>query len=402
MNQFSLLLKPSSWDCNLRCRYCFYLKKSNIYNKSAPRMNIQTLQLLTQKFMALRLPVHSFAWQGGEPTLMGLDFYRQAIEFQKQYGQSGLSVANGLQTNGTLLDDGWGKFLQQYNFLIGISIDGPAELHNRGRVDGAGCGSHSQVMRGLEVLRRNQVEHNVLTLVSAYNQDHPLEIYHYLNDLGLNYHQYIECTEFNQAGQLLPFSLQPGRWGEFLCTIFDEWYKNDSRKISVRLFDSILVRMLDGYANCCSMGTDCRQYFVIEHNGDVYPCDFYVRPELKLGNIAVDDIDSMLGSELFQAFGLRKSLWNGRCSHCEYLEFCAGSCPKSRPGADSANLSVLCEDWRVFYSHTLERFREIAAAIRAERKQSAGQNLGSVSVTPGRNDPCPCGSGKKYKKCCGA
>lgn len=402
MNQFSLLIKPSSWDCNLRCRYCFYLSKSSIYRKSAPRMSIATLQLMTRKFMALSMPVHSFGWQGGEPTLMGLNFFRQAIEFQKQYGHSGLSVANGLQTNGTLLDDAWGEFLQRYNFLVGISIDGPAELHNLGRVHSDGRGSHAEVLRGLEVLRRNHVEHNVLTLVSAYNQTHPLEIYHYLKDLGINYHQYIECTEFDQQGELLPFALQPGRWGEFLCTIFDEWHKHDTRNISVRLFDSILVRLVDGYANCCSMGTDCRQYFVIEHNGDVYPCDFYVRPELKLGNIEVDEIEPMQNSSLFRDFGLRKSSWNDRCSQCEYLQFCAGGCPKSRPGDDPGNLSALCADWRMFYSHTIDRFRKLAADISAERKRNAQQRLSAGGALPGRNDPCPCGSGKKFKKCCGA
>ena len=258
MKPFSLLIKPSSWDCNLRCRYCFYLGKRSIYNESAPRMSARTLQNMIQKFMDMEMPVHSFGWQGGEPTLMGLDFFRRAVAFQQQFGRPGQSISNGLQTNGTLLDDEWGKFLRRYNFLVGISIDGPEELHNRGRTFIDGHGSHAEVMRGMETLRRNQVDFNVLTLVSGFNQEHPLDIYRYLKDQGINYHQYIECVEFDQAGKLLPFAVTPGRWGEFLCKIFDEWFKNDTRKISVRLFDSILVRLVDGYANVCAMGTDCR------------------------------------------------------------------------------------------------------------------------------------------------
>ncbi len=384
----------------MRCRYCFYLSKSSLYRQAAPRMSISTLQLLTRKFMSLPLASYNFGWQGGEPTLMGLDFFRQAIEFQKQYGHSGLIVANGLQTNGTLLDHGWGEFLRRYNFLVGISLDGPAKLHDLGRFHPDGRGSHAEARRGLAILQRHQVEHNVLTLISASNQDYPLEIYHYLKDLGLNYHQYIECTEFDAQGQLLPFALRPGRWGEFLCTIFDEWYKRDTKNISIRLFDSILVRLIDGYANCCSLGLDCRQYFVIEHNGDVYPCDFYVQPELKLGNIEVDKLETMQQSSRFREFGLRKSAWNNLCPQCEYLPLCAGGCPKSRPGQNPANLSVLCPDWRLFYRHTLGRFQKLAAEIKAERKRNAiPQN--TAGRTTGRNNPCPCGSGKKYKKCCG-
>jgi uncharacterized protein len=397
MKPFSLLIKPSSWDCNLRCRYCFYLGKRSIYNESAPRMSARMLQNMIQKFMAMEMPVHSFGWQGGEPTLMGLDFFRRAVAFQQQFGHPAQSVSNGLQTNGTLLNDEWGKFLRQYNFLVGVSIDGPAELHDRGRTFIDGHGSHAEVMRGMETLRRNKVDFNALTLVSAFNQEHPLEIYRYLKNQGINYHQYIECVEFDQAGKLLPFAVKPGRWGEFLCTIFDEWFKNDTRKISVRLFDSILVRLVDGYANVCAMGTDCRQYFVVEHNGDVYPCDFHVRPELKLGNINDDEFDSLLNSKIYREFGVLKNSWNKRCSTCDYLSLCAGCCPKNRPGNDPANLSVLCEDWRLFYSHTIERFRQLAAEIIEERKRAASQRR-----QPSRNDPCPRGSGKKYKKCCGA
>ena len=400
MKQFSLLIKPSSWDCNLRCRYCFYLKKSNIYDQPAPRMSRQVLQSMIQKFMNIKMPAHSFGWQGGEPTLMGLDFFRQAVAFQEQFGRAGRVVSNGLQTNGTLLNDGWGEFLHRYKFLVGISMDGPAELHNCGRTFIDGHGSHADVLLGMEVLRRNQVEFNVLTLVSAFNQEKPLEIYRYLRDQGIFYHQYIECIEFDQSGKLLPFSVAPGRWGEFLCTIFDEWFKNDIGKVSVRLFDSILVRLVDNFANVCAMGTDCRQYLVVEHNGDIYPCDFYVRPELKLGNVVVDEFDSLLKSELYREFGMRKKLWDERCSQCEYLNLCAGCCPKNRPG-DYHSLSVLCDDWRLFYSHTIERFRQLADKIIEERKHAVRQSISRTS-NPGRNDPCPCGSGKKYKKCCGA
>ena len=397
-NNFSLMIKPASSSCNLRCSYCFYLGKCKMFGDSVPRMNDNTLATITRKYMALHQPQPSFCWQGGEPTLMGVDFFRRAVELQRQYAAPGQVATNALQTNGTLLDDSWGEFLAANRFLVGVSVDGPAEIHDVNRVDVNGNGTHAEVMRGMAILQKHHVEFNVLTLVSATNQDHPVGIYRYLKSLGINYHQYIECVEFDSEGRLRPYAVDPVKWGKFLCAVFDEWYPADTRKVSVRLFDTILAKLVDRVATCCQAGTDCRQYFVVEHNGDVFPCDFFVRPELKLGNICSSDFPELSRTSIYHDFGARKQTWNSRCDQCEYLPLCVGDCPKNRPGSDFSSLSALCEGWRLFYAHTMTRFQRLAEEIVAERQRPTGQSR----KQPGRNDPCSCGSGKKYKKCCGS
>lgn len=404
MKDFSLLVKPASADCNLRCKYCFYLGKCSLYPEAKKhRMSDDVLEKMVSSFLATDQRQYSFGWQGGEPTLMGLDFFKKVTSLQEKYGKPGASVSNGLQTNTTLIDDEFARHLAKYNFLVGVSVDGPPEIHDLNRITIDGRGSHSQVMRGLECLRKNKVEYNVLTLVSSANVNMPKEIYHYLCDMGVYYHQYIECVEFDEKGDLMPFAVNGEEWGNFLCAIYDEWIKSDTRKVSVRLFDSIITMMVEGVANSCNMGTDCRQYLVVEHNGDIYPCDFYVERDLKLGNIMENTWEEMLSSPLYGEFGRRKSNWNRACAECEYLRYCAGCCPKNRPtrGVDPTQLSVLCNGWKQFYHHTLKGFRKLANEI-VEERESASKR-GRVEVGDiGRNDPCPCGSGKKYKRCCGA
>lgn len=407
---FSLLIKPASYRCNLRCRYCFYLGKSAIYSKGVPSMTDETLERMVSSFMAIPMRQHSFGWQGGEPTTMGLDFFKRVTDLQKRFGISGKVVSNGLQTNGTLLDDDWCAHLAEYKFLVGVSLDGPKTIHDANRITAGGDGTYDLVIKGLNALERHGVEHNVLTLVTSANMDKPLEVYNHLKELGLNFHQYIECVEFDDKGALTPFSVTPAKWGEFLCSIFDEWYENDTRSVSVRLFDSILTMMVEHHANVCAMGRDCRQYFLVEHNGDVYPCDFFMLPEWRLGNINNGEWADFAKSELYAKFGERKRLWNAKCANCEFLRFCAGCCPKNRPGhgVDPTALSVLCEGWKMFFEHTLQRFKLLASRIVEERRiaQTEAEKRRPTPPQPprgkiGRNDPCPCGSGKKYKKCCG-
>jgi uncharacterized protein len=412
MRPFSLLVKPASADCNLRCKYCFYLDRCELYPE-APRhrMSDEVLERMLSTFLATPQPQHSIGWQGGEPTLMGLDFFRRVTDLQQQYGRHGVSVSNGLQTNTTLIDDEWAKHLAKYNFLVGVSIDGPPAIHDKYRTFVNGRGAHADVLRGLDCLKRNRAEYNVLTLVSQSNVKHPVDVYHYLrDDLGVTFHQYIECVEFQSDGSLQPFAITGKEWGNFLCAIYDEWVKcGDTRRVSIRLFDSLLTLMVDGYANVCAMGQSCQSYLVVEHNGDVYPCDFFVRPDLKLGNIMEDSWDSLLNSPTFVEFGERKKQWNDKCAGCEYLKFCAGCCPKNRPtqGQDSSQLSALCDGWMQFYEHALPKFEELATSVKQERHQAALQMQTRRPAPPppgkiNRNDPCPCGSGKKYKKCCGS
>lgn len=353
---------------------------------------------------------YSISWQGGEPTMMGLPFFRKVTSLQERVGRPGSLVSNGLQTNTTLIDDDWAVHLARYNFLVGVSIDGPPEIHDKYRVFVDGRGAHSAVMKGLERLKSHNVDHNVLTLVSESNFAKPREVYQYLrDDLGVMFHQYIECVEFDSDGNLMPFAINGKQWGDFLCAIYDEWMAcNDTRRVSVRLFDSIMAMMLDGQASVCAMSRDCRQYLVVEYNGDVYPCDFYVRPDMKLGNIMEHSWEELLESPAYQEFGSRKSQWNEKCRECKYLEFCAGCCPKNRPfqGKDPTGLSTLCDGWLQFFDHAIPGLESLADGVRREREQAeaherrrrvSSMNLGKVS----RNDACPCGSGKKFKKCCG-
>ena len=403
---FSLLVKPACADCNLRCEYCFYLGHASLYPETVKhRMSESVLERMISSFMATQQPQHAIGWQGGEPTLMGVDFFKRATFFQEKYGRSGSVVSNGLQTNGTLLDDEFGRHLAQYNFLVGVSLDGPPEVHDRYRTYVDGRGAHADVMRGIDVLRRNHVDFNVLTLVSQSNVRKPRDIYHYLCDQGFLFHQYIECVEFSGEGDLKPYAVKGEEWGDFLCGIYDEWIKADTRRVSVRLFDSILTILVDGVANTCSLGRDCRQYFVVEHNGDVYPCDFFVDRELTLGNVMDGEWEEFAASPIYEAFGQRKREWNSACDACEFVQLCSGDCPKNRmaQGRDPRQLSSLCKGWKQFHAHTRSGFERLANGIRAERQAAmAPPRVPAPLARPGRNDPCPCGSGKKYKKCCGA
>ncbi|MBN1675173.1 MAG: anaerobic sulfatase maturase [Kiritimatiellae bacterium] len=405
---FSLLVKPASADCNLRCTYCFYLDRRELYpDTRVHRMSDEVLEAMIRSFMATPQPQYAIGWQGGEPTLMGLDFFKRVTALQQKYGRAGSVVANGLQTNSILINDEFAEHLARYNFLVGVSLDGPAEVHNQYRRFADGRATHDRVIRAIRTLERHRVEYNVLTLVSQSNVRNPAEIYRYLCDQGVYYHQYIECVEFDREGRLQPFAITAQQWGDFLCAVFDEWIKRDMRRISVRLFDSILTMMVDGMPNVCQMGADCRQYFVVEHNGDVYPCDFFVRRELKLGNVLTGSWHEFQTSELYRQFGERKRQWHPNCAACEFVRFCAGDCPKNRPmkGRDPAQLSVLCDGWRQFYAHTLPRFERIADQIRRERMGGMGvppPGATPSNARPSRNAPCPCGSGKKFKHCCGA
>jgi uncharacterized protein len=370
MKPFSLLVKPASADCNLRCAYCFYLSRSALYPQSARhRMSDEVLERVISNYMATEQPQYVFVWQGGEPTLLGVEFFRRVTELQKKSGKDGSVVANGLQTNAVLLDDEFAAHLAAYNFLVGVSLDGPAELHDRYRINAVGRGSHSDVMRGIECLRRNQVEFNALTLVSAANVRKGKEVYNYIRDLGILHHQYIPCVEFDERGKPMPYAITAGEWGDFLGEMFDEWIGRDSERVSVRLFDSILTLLVDGTYDTCHLGRDCCQYFVVEYNGDIYPCDFFVAGEEKLGNIMSSSWEELAKSPEYLRFGRQKTMWPSKCARCENLRYCSGDCPKHRlfAGDGAVKPSWLCEGWRQFYRHALPRLDALATSIRKQR-----------------------------------
>ena len=382
---FSLLIKPASADCNLCCPYCFYFDRNNLYPPPA-RMTVKTLEKLISSYLATPQSVYSFGWQGGEPTLMGLEFFKRVVELQQKHAPDGAVISNTLQTNGVLIDDEWARHLVEYRYLVGVSLDGPAEVHDAHRKNAAGQGSHARVMESIDCLKRNRVDFNVLTLVTQANVRKGREIYQYLREQGTAFQQYVPCVEFDEQGSLLPYAISGEEWGDFLCEVFDEWVRADTLRVSVRLFDAVLAKMVDNANSICHMSDNCGLYFVVEHNGDVYPCDFYVDSDMQLGNIKENDWVELQTSEKYRSFGKKKRNWSRDCANCEFLAYCMGDCPKHR----NSSTSWLCEGLKKFFKHSLPTFERLATQIRAQRGPIAD-----------RNAPCPCGSGRKYKKCHG-
>lgn len=344
---------------------------------------------------------YRFGWQGGEPTLIGLDFFKEAVTLQFKNLPPGACISNTLQTNATYINWQWAEFLARHRFLVGVSLDGPENIHDYYRRYIDGKGSYYAVINGINNLKRFEVDYNILTLVSQANVRRPLEVYRFLRDeLKCFHHQYIECVEFNSSNQLLPFAIKGEEWGSFLCAIFDEWISKDVGRVSIRLFDSILSQILNNSPTLCAGMVDCRHYLVIEFNGDIYPCDFFVETDKKLGNVADISMQKVFSSEAFKGFGAKKANLAEKCDSCVFLRYCAGDCIKNRYGRDinSASVSALCEGWQQFYRHALPAFEKLAQKIKFDPSWKTVLTTSPKRI--GRNDPCICGSGKKYKNCC--
>ena len=358
--------------------------------------------------METEQPNYSIGWQGGEPTLMGVDFFREVVNFQKSYGRPGAIVSNGLQTNATLIDDEFAEFFGEYKFLIGVSIDGPEELHDVYRRNATANGTHTDVLRGIDALARHKVEYNALILVSSANVEHPRTVYRYLVDNGMLFHQYIPCVEFDDNGAALSYTITAEQWGKFLIGIYDEWVQHDTRRVSVRDFDAVIGQMVTGQYSMCVQGGKCTSYFVVEHNGDVYPCDFFVERSKRIGSVLRESWADMQQSRKYESFGGKKSEWNEACVRCPYLRYCSGDCLKQRfhSGRDSSALSWLCAGWQDFYRHTIPEFEKLALSVlnerqRYERTQPDKEHTRIYEPKVGWNDPCYCGSGKKFRLCHG-
>ena len=395
-----VLVKPAGPDCNLACTYCFYRPKAELYPDSPRhRMSDEVLEEFIGQYMAMSGEQVAFAWQGGEPTLMGLDFFRRVVDYQQRLGQSGQRVSNSLQTNGILLDDDWCQFLAEYKFLVGISIDGPTDIHDHFRIYPSGNGSYEQVIAAQDRLQAHRVEHNCLAMVTPVNIQRPEEVYRYLTEeLQLEYLQFIPLVEQDPAtGELADFSIAPRDWGDFLCRVFDLWSRKAQSEVHVRVFDDLMTVYAGGEPPSCQWREQCGSYVVVEHNGDVYCCDFFVEPQWKLGNLVQTPLTELVKSERFAHFARRKSEIGEKCRECEWLQMCWGGCPKHRlVYADDASApSYLCAGYQQFFAHSHEQLQ------RRVRRWLAQQRNPAISYeNVGRNDPCPCGSGEKYKKCC--
>jgi len=370
---FTLLIKPTGPDCNIACQYCFYSGKTELLGTNAHRMSRQVLEHLVKSYLQLRLANSCFAWQGGEPTLMGLDFFKQVVGFQKQYATPGQVVTNSLQTNGILLDKEWCTFLSEHHFLAGISLDGPQEFHDYYRQDRAGHGTWQRVMAGIDQCRKNGVEFNILVLLNDRNVKCPDQLFDFFTGLGIRYLQFIQCIEKDPAaGNPAPYSITPEEYGVFMCRIFDRWLEYGPTKLSIRLFDSLLSYLLGRGHTECTFGPYCNDYIVIEHNGDAYCCDFYVETPYRLGNIMETPIERLAVSSVKREFSYRKAKLNNSCLICRYLDVCRGGCPKDRRMlSDNINVpSYLCDGYKQFFAHAMPRLRELAVKLQQGRKIS--------------------------------
>ena len=435
---FHVMTKPIGPICNLDCKYCFYLEKEKLYpGERTWKMSDEVLETYVRQYIEHQeAPQISFAWQGGEPTLLGVDFFRRAVELQKKYA-NGRTIHNAIQTNGTLLDEAWCEFLLANDFLVGLSIDGPRELHDAYRVDKQQRGTFDDVMRGLEMLRKHGVEFNTLTVVNRVNSRKPLEVYQFLKQAGSGFIQFIPLVERlpqtrlkvldldlaappvpgetdDGASPVTDWSVRAHDYGEFLVRIFDQWVRRDVGRVFVQLFDVALGNWMGTGSSLCVFAEKCGTALAIEHNGDVFSCDHYVYPKYNLGNVMNRSLGEMVGSEQQRRFGSDKlDTLPQYCRRCEVRFACNGECPKHRfartPDGEEG-LNYLCPAYKRFFNHIDPYMRKMAALIKS--RQPASAIMGTLAraeqdarppgaATAGRNDPCPCGSGRKYKKCCG-
>jgi len=334
----SLLIKPVSAVCNLDCAYCFYLDREADPYKDLPgrSMTLEILERLVDTYLFYSYPNSVFAFQGGEPTLAGLKFYRKLVEFQKQYGRDGQAVSNALQTNAILINEDWCGLLRDYNWLVGVSIDGPEPMHDRYRVNRGGQGTWRRVMRGIEILKQHKVEFNVLCVLSQANVEHPREVYRFFRSIGVDNIQYIPLAEFDGQGNPLPFTITPEQYGRFMLETFELWWP-ERRRVRIRLFDNIAEALAGQKPGNCTMHETCDSYVVVEYNGDVYPCDFFVQNDWKLGNIMQDSWPEIARRQRRLSFASKKMLPRPECRACEYDPICHGGCPKLRTAPTGAS-----------------------------------------------------------------
>jgi uncharacterized protein len=361
-------------------------------------MDDDTLRALIREGMRLMPQAATFGWQGGEPMLTGIDFFRRAVSYQQQFGHSGQSVCNGVQTNGTLIDDEWAQLFADYSFLLGVSLDGPKQWHDNYRTSVNGKGSYDRVMHGIETLRRHRAEFNILTVINDVTGDHPEEIYNFMLEHDFRYLQFIPCVERDpDTGELTEFSVSPQQFGDFLCVIFDLWYNAGDPQISVRLFDNLLLAYARHGPQVCQFQKECGDYVVVEYNGDVYPCDFYVQDKLHLGNLHEGPLDVIATSKKAVAFRKRKLHGDPACAACTWLHICNHGCPLMRDHNPHGRTHYLCQAYQQFFVYSEKRLRELSQRVPPPPPPPPQGTARHV----GRNDPCPCGSGKKYKRCCG-
>ncbi len=364
-----VMLKPCGPQCNLACDYCYYLEKGHLYEGTRQLMSDELLEKFVKEYTASQtMREVLFTWHGGEPLLRPLSFYKKALSLQQKYA-GGRHIDNCLQTNGTLLTEEWCRFLHDHHWLVGLSIDGPATFHDAYRKNKQGSPTFDKVMKSITLLNRYEVEWNAMAVVNDKNADHPLDFYHFFKQIGCHYIQFTPIVERHlphsdgrhlasvreSEGQLTAHSVTPEQWGHFLCTIFDEWVRHDVGDYYIQLFDATLANWVGEPPGVCSLGRTCGHAGVMEYNGDVYPCDHFVFPEYKLGNLNSHTLVEMLYGERQQRFGFAKqAMLPQQCRRCSYLFACNGECPKNRfckTAEGEPGLNYLCKGYYRFFRH---------------------------------------------------
>jgi uncharacterized protein len=357
----SLLIKPASAVCNLDCSYCFYLDREADPYQSLParRMTLETLERLVDTYLFYSYPNSIFAFQGGEPTLAGLGFFQKLVDFQQQHGRNGQSVSNAMQTNAVLLDENWCELFRGYNWLLGVSLDGPEDVHDLYRFNKEGRGTWKRVMESVELLKKQRVEFNILCVLSQANVGKPKELYRFFRGLGIDNVQYIPLAEFDGAGNPLPFTITAEQYGRFLCETFDLWWP-ERRRMRIRFFDNIAEALAGQKPGTCTMHETCDSYVVVEYNGDVYPCDFFVESGWKLGNIELDSWPEIARRTRRYSFARKKTLAHPECQVCEWQSICHGGCPKFRhgPHRQFEDLDYFCQAYKMIYARSAGPLRE--------------------------------------------
>jgi serine-type anaerobic sulfatase-maturating enzyme len=429
---FHLLAKPTGAVCNLDCAYCFFLSKEMLYPGSRFRMADDLLETYLRQLIEAHagVPEVQVAWQGGEPTMMGLDFFRRSVELAGRYLRSGQRAVYTIQTNATLLDADWAAFFREQDFLVGVSIDGPRELHDAYRVNKGGKGSFDQVMRGLDHLRGAGVEWNALTTIHAANGDRGREVYRFLRDeCGARFVQFIPIIErvaeatadgsvpwtswrdrplyVQQGDRVTGRSVTPEQYGRFLIDVFEEWVRRDVGEVYVQMFDVALANWVGEPPGLCVHTETCGVALALEHTGDVYSCDHFVEPRYKLGNIKQLPLAQLVALPQQRQFGLdKRDTLPQYCLDCDVRFACHGGCPKDRfveTPEGEPGLNYLCPGYLAFFHHVDRPMRVMARLLAADRPPSEIRALYAVEdAARGRNDPCSCGSGRKWKRCHGA
>ncbi len=460
------MAKPAGPECNMRCKYCFYTEKEALFeHRRRTRMSEEVLEAYVRKYIEAQPTQEvNFAWQGGEPTLMGLAFFRRAVELQRKYS-GGRTITNSLQTNGLMINEEWCRFLSENKFLVGLSIDGPAPIHDRYRVDRGQGPTFRKVRKALKLMKQWNVSFNTLTSVTPEVARNPVQVYDFLKSTGTAFMQFIPIVERipdertrsvglklteprpgarEESTEVTKWSVDPKEYGNFLISIFDRWVGSDVGKIFVQLFDVSLAAWMGRNPPLCNFSKMCGNAMIIEHNGDIYSCDHFVYPDHRLGNIVTDPVEKIVKQPAVTNLGHLK--WTGlpqQCRKCDYLFICHGGCPKNRfftTEDGELGLNYLCEGYHAFFEHVDPYMRRMVELLNQRRapagimyeiasgrfdpeaatpngtdpkasiSRTSGSNggpsnlraaSGSSKRRVGRNDPCPCGSGKKYKHCCG-